>query len=144
MVPLRMGRIVWAVVPDKRGQNPKRRPIVLLTPPDRVPAGQPLIGIAITTRLEEPLPDDYVLLPWNRQKQGSSRLPERCAAVCDWPVTFPEQAIQEVGGLIYGELLGDIVARSAAHVQRLLQSLASPPTAPPADPPPSPQPPTPG
>jgi hypothetical protein len=52
-----MGRIVWVLVADQRGQNPKRRPVVLLTSPNQVPAGHPLIGIAVSTQLPDPLPE---------------------------------------------------------------------------------------
>lgn len=80
MTTLKQGRIVYAVVRDRRGGNPKRRPVILLTPPDQVPEGQPLIGVAVSTQPQDPLPEECVRLPSNRAKQGSNRLPERCVA----------------------------------------------------------------
>jgi hypothetical protein len=113
---LRQGTIVYAVVLDKQGKNPKRRPVILLTPPDKVPEGQPLIGVAVSTQPKDPLPDECVRLPSNRQKQGSSRLPERCAAVCNWAVQFYPEHIEEVGGMVYGELLYEIVEKVKPYV----------------------------
>jgi hypothetical protein len=133
MLPLRQGRIVWVTVLDKRGANPKRRPVILLTPPDQVPEGQPLIGVAVSTQPTDPLPPECVRLPSNRQKQGSSRLPERCAAVCDWAVQFFEKDIEEVGGLIYGSLLLEIVEKVKPHIEKAQPAIQPPTVEPPGE-----------
>ncbi len=135
MSTLRQGSIVYAVVRDKRGGNPKRRPIILLTPPGDVPEGQPLIGVAVSTQPQDPLPAECVRLPSNRQKQGSSRLPERCAAVCDWAVQFYPEDIEEVRGVVYGELLYEIVEKVTPHVARAQPPVRQPPEEPPSQPP---------
>ena len=127
MLPLRQGRIVYTVVFDKQGKNPKRRPVILITPPDDVPEGQPLLGVAVSTQPTDPLRSEEVRLPSNRRKQGSTQLPERCAAVCDWAVQFYEKDIEEVGGMIYGSLLLEIVKKVVPHIAK-----AQPPIQPPS------------
>jgi hypothetical protein len=113
---LRQGTILYVYVLDRQGKNPKRRPVILLTPPDQVPEGEPLIGVVVSTQPKDPLPDECVRLPSNRQKQGSSRLPERCTAVCNWAVQFYPEQIEEVGGMIYGELLFEIIEKVRPHL----------------------------
>lgn len=127
MSDLKLGRIVYTVVRDPRGGNPKRRPVILLTPSEQVPAGEPLIGVAISTQPKDPLPPECVRLPSNSRRQGSSRLPERCAAVCNWAVQFHADQIEEIGGIIYGELLLQIVEK----VKPFLASAQPPPEPPP-------------
>jgi hypothetical protein len=63
---LQLGRIVWAAIADANG-IPKLRPVVIVTPSDRITPTAPLDVIAVTSRVPEPLPDDHVLLPWHAQ-----------------------------------------------------------------------------
>lgn len=127
MSDLKQGRIVYTVVFDLRGGNPKRRPVILLTPPDQVPPGEPLIGVAVSTQPKDPLPDECVRLPSNARKQGSSRLPERCAAVCNWAVAFHEASIEAVGGIIYGELLFEIIEKVKPFLAQAQPPVEQPP-----------------
>lgn len=133
MSDLKQGRIVYTVVFDPRGGNPKRRPVILLTPPDQVPAGEPLIGVAVSTQPQDPLPNECVRLPSNSRKQGSSRLPERCAAVCNWAVTFHPESIETIGGIIYGELLLEIIEKVKPFLAQAQPPVERPPEAQPAE-----------
>jgi hypothetical protein len=63
---LQLGRIVWAEIADANG-IPKLRPVVIVTPSDRITSIAPLDVIAVTSRVPEPLPSDHVLLPWHAQ-----------------------------------------------------------------------------
>lgn len=62
--PLQLGRIVWAEIADANGIR-KLRPVVIVTPSDRITPAAPLDVIAVTSRVPEPLPHDHVLLPWH-------------------------------------------------------------------------------
>ncbi len=42
--------------------------------------------VAITTVLPDPLPSDYVPLPWHAQRHPRTGLNKRNAAVCSWLV----------------------------------------------------------
>jgi hypothetical protein len=118
MENLKQGSIVYVKVLDLQGKNPKRRPVVVLSPPDQVKPGEPFIGVAVSTRPQDPLPPECVRLPSNRQKHGSSGLSERCVAVCNWPVQFYAEDIEEARGMIYGELLYEIIEKVKAHLQK--------------------------
>jgi hypothetical protein len=52
---LQLGRIVWAEISDANG-IPKLRPVVIVTPSDRITPSAPLDVIAVTSRVPEPLP----------------------------------------------------------------------------------------
>ena len=52
---LQLGRIVWAAIADANG-IPKLRPVVIVTPSDRITPTAPLDVIAVTSRVPEPLP----------------------------------------------------------------------------------------
>jgi hypothetical protein len=92
------GLIVRAVVSDPAGRNPKARPLVLLTGEDDTPADAPLVGVAITSTLPTPLPDHYVLLPWDRAGHRQTGLKKKCAAVCNWfPKVNRSESLQVMG-----------------------------------------------
>jgi hypothetical protein len=57
-----MGRIAWATIADANGAR-KLRPAVIVTPTEQLAAGKALDVVAITSRLDHPLPADHVLLP---------------------------------------------------------------------------------
>jgi hypothetical protein len=48
--PLKFGQIVWAEVADANGIR-KPRPLVIVTPGDRITSSGPLEVVAITSRL---------------------------------------------------------------------------------------------
>ena len=62
MPTLATGRIVWAQIADANG-NRKLRPAVIVTPSNRLLSGRPIDVVAITSRLDNPLSEDHVLLP---------------------------------------------------------------------------------
>jgi mRNA-degrading endonuclease toxin of MazEF toxin-antitoxin module len=103
--------VVWVEVPDPRGQNRKRRPAVLLTAPAAVPPGQPLVAVAVTSQVDGQPGPEFVLLPYHSDGHPQTGLRKRCAAVCRWLVTFAEQAIQDVAGVVPPAVLSVIKQR---------------------------------
>jgi hypothetical protein len=101
--------------------------------------------VAITTRVPDPLPDDHVLLPWDRQGKARSGWRRRCAAVAGWQVEIPVSDVQQVVCIlpptVIGELLTKVAAAlsppSAAPVPRPGDPVAEHPGGPPAAPPPA-------
>ena len=63
--PPQPGSVVWVELADANGFR-KVRPAVIVSATADLAAGQPVRVVAITTRLPTPLPDDHVLLPWDR------------------------------------------------------------------------------
>ncbi len=110
--PLRCGQIVWAEVADENGIR-KTRPVVIITPEDRLAASGPLEVVAITSRLPQQLPDNHVLLPWHSQGHPRTGLNRRCAAVCSWLARIERDDIQKVAGIVPGAVLLDIARRIA-------------------------------
>jgi mRNA-degrading endonuclease toxin of MazEF toxin-antitoxin module len=106
---LEQGRIVWAEVVDSSSRNRKARPLIILTPSEEVPPGEPLVAVAVTTQLPKPLPADYVPLPWHAQKRVGTRLSAPCAAVCTWLVEIQDEDILERAGVVPRRQLAEIV-----------------------------------
>lgn len=103
MAVVQQGQIVWAEVPDSAGRNPKVRPVVIISVAESIPEGEPYVGVAVTTQLPAPLPEEYVLLPFNRDaRRVQTRLTERSAAICTWLVLVHEAAIQRLAGRVPG------------------------------------------
>jgi mRNA-degrading endonuclease toxin of MazEF toxin-antitoxin module len=118
---LQLGSVVWAEVVDANGHR-KVRPAVVVSATADIAAGHPVHLVAITTRLPNPLPDNHVLLPWNRQGTARSGLRRKSAAVASWVVEIPATAVQQVVGLLPAAVIGNLLAKVAP---------ASPPPAPP-------------
>jgi mRNA-degrading endonuclease toxin of MazEF toxin-antitoxin module len=108
--PMRFGQIVWAEMADANGIR-KLRPAVVVTPDHLITAAGPVDVVAITSRLPQPLPDDFVLLPWHAQGHPRTGLKVKCAAVCSWVGRINPGDIQGVAGLLTGALLMEITSR---------------------------------
>jgi mRNA-degrading endonuclease toxin of MazEF toxin-antitoxin module len=121
---LQLGRIVWAEIADANG-FPKLRPAVIVTPSDRITPAAPLDIIAVTSRVPEPLPNDYVLLPWHAQGHPRTGLNRKCAAVCTWVARIRHADIRDVAGVVPGAVMLEILSKVTA--------LRSPPSDPPAE-----------
>lgn len=59
---LTTGRVVWAEIADANGHR-KLRLAVIVTPTAQLTPSSLIDVIAVTSRLDDPLPDDHVLLP---------------------------------------------------------------------------------
>ena len=90
--------------------------------------------VAITTRVPVPLPDDHVLLPWERQGKGRSGLRRRCTAVASWQAEIPVGDVQEVVGSLPPTVIGELLAKVAVAVSPPSTAPAPPPGAPGARP----------
>ncbi|HYU31770.1 MAG TPA: type II toxin-antitoxin system PemK/MazF family toxin [Thermoanaerobaculia bacterium] len=109
--PLQLGRIVWAEVADANG-IPKLRPVVIVTPSDRITPTAPLDVIAVTSRVPEPLPHDHVLLPWQAQGHPRTGLNRKCAAVCTWVARIRHTDIRDVAGVVPGAIMLEILSKA--------------------------------
>jgi mRNA-degrading endonuclease toxin of MazEF toxin-antitoxin module len=111
--PLQLGRIVWADIADANGVR-KLRPVVIVTPSDRITSVTPLEVIAVTSRVPEPLPHDHVLLPWHAQGHPRTGLNRKCAAVCTWVARINHNDIRDVAGVVPGALMLEILSKVTA------------------------------
>ena len=111
--------MVWAELEDANGIR-KVRPAVVVTATADIAAGKPVRVAAITTRLLAPLPDDHVLLPWDRQGKARSGLRRRCVAVASWQAVIPVGDVQQVVGVLPPAVIGELFAKVAAVLRRRL------------------------
>jgi hypothetical protein len=85
------------------------------------------------------LPEDHVLLPWDRQGKARSGLRRRCAAVATWQAEIAVGDVQEVAGIlspaVIGELLGKVSAALSALPERRTAGPSGPAAGPASDPP---------
>ena len=90
---------------NPQGRNPKDRPAVVMTTADLEGQGMPLLIIAVTTLIPHPLPDDHLLLLWQRPRHPRTGLTKRCAAVCSWLTWIDEERILQSIGFVPGKQL---------------------------------------
>src|SRR5207249_9975659 len=101
-------------------------------------AGKPVRLVAITTRLPKPLPDDHVLLPWDRQGKARSGLRRKCAAVASWVAEVSASEIRQVVGVLPPAAINTLLAKVAglsSSPPSAATSPTTPPNTPPANPP---------
>lgn len=108
-----LGGVVWVELEDANGIA-KVRPAVVVTSTADVAAGTPIRVAAITTRLPTPLPNDHVLLPWDRQGKARSGLRRRCAAVASWLAVIPVGAVRQVVGVLPPAVVAELLAKITA------------------------------
>jgi mRNA-degrading endonuclease toxin of MazEF toxin-antitoxin module len=94
----------------------KVRPVVIVTPTAEIAPGKPVRVVAITTRLPATLPDDHVLLPWERQGRARSGLRRRCAAVASWHAEVSIDDVQQIVGILSPGVIGELLAKVAASL----------------------------
>jgi mRNA-degrading endonuclease toxin of MazEF toxin-antitoxin module len=108
-----LGSVVWVELADANGFH-KVRPAVVVSATADIVAGQPVRVVAITTRLPTPLPDDHVLLPWDRQGKARSGLRRKCAAVATWLAEIPLSDVRDTVGLLPSAVIAEVLARVLA------------------------------
>ena len=100
MLPLSQGQIVNADITDPRGQNRKVRPVVILTASAELSEADEFVVVAISHQLAEPLPDDWILLPWSSDGRARTGLIQPSVAKCRWIKKIrPEQVKSPRGWL---------------------------------------------
>jgi mRNA-degrading endonuclease toxin of MazEF toxin-antitoxin module len=67
--------------------------------------------VAITSTLLNPLPDDYVLLPWHAQKHPRTGLNRKSAAVCSWITSISTDDIKNMVGTVPASTFATIAAK---------------------------------
>jgi mRNA-degrading endonuclease toxin of MazEF toxin-antitoxin module len=108
--------IVSVAVSDPAGRNRKIRPVAIVSDPQS--DGEDIVGVAISTRVEDPCPGHHVPLPWTRQGHPKTGLNKPNVAKCDWLVQFSINEIQNKLGTAPGVRLLAVTQQ----VRRLLDS----------------------
>jgi hypothetical protein len=105
--------VVWAELADANGFR-KVRPAVVVSATADIAVERRVRVLAITTRLPDPLPDDHVFLPWDRQGKARSGLRRKCAAVASWLVEIPVSDVQQIVGVVPPDVVKQLLAKVAA------------------------------
>jgi hypothetical protein len=58
--------------------------LLVVSPTDELGEGLLFKVVAITTFIPDPMPDDHVLIPYQRPRHPRTALDKRAAAVCSW------------------------------------------------------------
>ncbi len=109
----RLGSVAWATLEDANGFC-KLRPVAVITPTAEIAPGKPVHVVAITTRVPSPLPQDHVLLPWDRQGKARSGLRRRCAAVASWQAQISAESVRQPVGILPPAVIAELLAKVAA------------------------------
>ena len=108
-----LGSVVWVELADANGFR-KVRPAVVVSATADIAAGRPVRVVAITTRLPTPLPDDHVLLPWDRQGKARSGWRRKCAAVTTWLAEISVSDVREIVGLLPSAVIAEVLTKVLA------------------------------
>lgn len=109
MATLHHGRIVWAVMRDRKGGNDKRRPGVIISEDREIAADGSFFVVAISTSISEPLSEWEVLLPWNSSGTTRTKLRKKAVAVCNWLAELSPNDVEDHGGVVPTKLLNEIL-----------------------------------
>jgi len=102
---LRQGAVIVAWVSDPQGQNPKARPLVVLTPTKEIEASNLIVAVAVTGQFGDPLGPDEVALPYHPGGRAGTGLRKPCVAKCSWLVRIQPADVKERKGFIPSERL---------------------------------------
>lgn len=120
-----LGSVVWVEVADPNGYR-KIRPAIIVSPTSDIAPGNPVRLIAVTTRLTDPIPKEYVLLPWDPSGKSQSGLRRKCAAVANWQIGVPLEDIQSVIGLLPPSTINELLVAIAECLGQDLQGGTEP------------------
>ncbi|NQU22646.1 MAG: type II toxin-antitoxin system PemK/MazF family toxin [Candidatus Nealsonbacteria bacterium] len=98
MQQLSQGQVVDVYTADPRGQNAKRRPMVILTGTDELVEAEEFVVAAISTRFDEPLPADCVRVPWSSDGRVKSGLRKPSVVKCRWLASVKREDIVATRG----------------------------------------------
>jgi len=93
---------------DPQGQNPKSRPLVIVSSDAAIRKGEPIVAASISTSYQQADPAEYVILPWNSQGNTQTQLKKDCAAVCTWLVEIHPRDIIKYGGRVPDQQMQEI------------------------------------
>lgn len=113
MSVLCQGRLVWTVVVDPRGNNPKKRPVLILTSSEEIKTETVLVGIVCSGSAAEkrPRPANYIPLPYQCNGLCTTKLKKPTVAIVGWYSEVPNKEFnrEDVGGVVMPSLLANIL-----------------------------------
>lgn len=105
---LEQGCIIWIEVLDPNGQNPKTRPLVVITATSEIASKAVVAAVAVSTKISRPAVADEVPLPWSPSQDPITGLYAECVAKCRWVVPVDKSKITKYRGPIDSKLIARI------------------------------------
>ena len=109
MYRLSQGQIIEVAITNPCGQNKKPRPAVILTDTGELSLAAEFVVAAITTKFDEPLPPDWILLPWSSDGRAKSGLTEPSVVKCRWLRRVVQKDIVSLRGHLSATVMRDIM-----------------------------------
>jgi hypothetical protein len=109
---VQQGSIIRALVTDTRGQNPKPRPLVVVSKTAEIHQSGIFFAVAITGEFSEPPLLNEIPLPWDARGNCRTGLTKACVANCGWMREIPLTDVIEIKGHLGGEKLDEVVTKS--------------------------------
>lgn len=110
---LRQGSIVWAEVRDKYGNEPKHRPVAIISPDDDIRELPFVAGVVCShsAAAQSPLADCWVELPYHRKRNCCTKLAKPTVAIPTWVVKVATtgHSPDNIGGWVPMRLVNEIV-----------------------------------
>ncbi len=94
---------------DPHGQNAKARPMVILTGTDDLADADEFVVAAISTKFDEPLPADYIRVPWSSDGRVKSGLRKPSVVKCRWLASIKREDVIAVRGHLPGAVMCEIM-----------------------------------
>jgi mRNA-degrading endonuclease toxin of MazEF toxin-antitoxin module len=107
---MQQGSVIIALVPDPAGGNLKERPLVIVSPTASVKAGEPIVAVAISTQISDPLEPTEIELPYHPQGTARTGLTKPSVAKCHWLCTLQQSDVRATKGYVSGSVLQSILA----------------------------------
>jgi hypothetical protein len=103
------GQVVEVAITDPCGQNKKPRPVVILTDTDELLDAEEFVVAAISTKFSDPLPPDWILLPWSKGGRTKSGLTEPSVVKCHWLRKVTPKDVIFIRGHLPATVMRDIM-----------------------------------
>ena len=92
---LSYGSIIWKLINDEFGRNPKCRPIIVVTPNEQIHQDGTVVVVVCTTSVPIAIDGVHVPIPWHRDKHPRTGLRVQTWAKCQWIETIPVSELNQ-------------------------------------------------
>jgi hypothetical protein len=97
-------------VTDRRDQNEKCRPGVVITDTREIASASQIVMVAIASLPDEAGGSPSIKLPWHRNGHPKTGLGKECYAICHWLCPVDVENIDDIGGYVPEPQLSQILA----------------------------------
>lgn len=81
----------------------------MLTATDELASAREFVVAAISTKIDDPLPPDSILVPWSSDGRARSGLTTACVVKCKWLRRVKQEEVVSVRGHLPSTIVNDIM-----------------------------------